>query len=48
MTYLVELTGFDKFELFFHETVTCDVEKAYFFLWLEVFEEFKLVSFSAK
>ena len=25
---------------FFHETVTYDVEKAYFFLWLKVFEEF--------
>ena len=33
---------------FFDETVTCDVEKAYFFLRLNVFEEFNLQSFSAK
>ena len=33
---------------FFHETVTCDVKKAYFFLLLKVFEEFKYESFSAK
>ena len=29
------------FCFFFHKTVTCDVEKAEFFLWLKVFKEFK-------
>ena len=36
LSYMAEFLFF-----FFHETVTLHVEKAYFFLWLKFFEEFR-------